>query len=891
MEKDLFLNYTHGTTLQAFCQDVLDDWNDDNRQYLQWIMQEKQRMRKKQPKLWAITASMQCYYNYLEKLEKILCSDEVQEELKVILEEVSRLTKKKIHALFLTQELACWPSLESVFDAAYSSEEYEVSLVYTPFFHNNYTEQTDYYKDYLEMGLPVQRHNEYDLVNSSPDIVFMIKPYASIPELYQTQEIEMVVPRIIYIPYGMEITVDLIKFGFQFYTHYRAWRHCAYGNVVKEYGTKYGYRNGENIAVWGHPKADHYLDLDAKRVDIPDAWKDRIKNRKVILWTPHHLIDLNDTTGTGTWLIWGETILKEAIAHPEICFILRPHPLMMGALVNSNAMTQNEADELRRKIDETENLIWDTNALYHAAFNAADAIITDGTTFSVEFLYTKKPILLTPRNMEKFYLYEDMLESYYIVKRKQDISDFMNMIRDGEDPLKEKRLNLYDRTFFIPDTGTVGEHIIKEIKKDLEKECRDIELNMILNEEVALRDNVSEMQEERVDKTRFPLFSILVLCYKNQNLLFGMLDSIFKQDYPRIQLVVSDDGSADFEVETVQRYIDSHKRSNIEQVVVRKNEKNMRTVPHINHAMSYVKGEYLVFTAADDRFNGTDDISTYVEQFLSNPTKEWLVAKCNMTTPDYKKILYITPTSKDEPVFLQDDARMLFSRWSRRGMAIPCCMAFKMTAFDLVGGFDLDYLFLEDWPLELKLLRKGNMPIFLDKITAIHSTGGISNSNDRYGKELRRLFYNDKYTLFRKEVTPYLSLLNPEDRKAHKQYMKEIMERHYFFYIDWPDTSLSQKIKLCMKKPIRFWWVFEQQFVKIKNKIPKKKLLLGSQILLVLSMLFLHNEIEQPIDYLFWVMGWIDIAVAVLMMLVGSITYPLTLYFAKKEKLRKELTN
>ena len=53
----------------------------------------------------------------------------------------------------------------------------------------------------------------------------------------------------------------------------------------------------------------------------------------------------------------------------------------------------------------------------------------------------------------------------------------------------------------------------------------------------------------------YPVWSIIVLCYKNQDKLYGMLDSIFIQDYPRIQLIVSDDGSYDFDVEMVRDYV------------------------------------------------------------------------------------------------------------------------------------------------------------------------------------------------------------------------------------------------------------------------------------------------------------------------------------------------
>jgi hypothetical protein len=326
-------------------------------------------------------------------------------------------------------------------------------------------------------------------------------------------------------------------------------------------------------------------------------------------------------------------------------------------------------------------------------------------------------------------------------------------------------------------------------------------------------------------------------------------------------------------------------------VVVRSNEKNMRTVRHVNHALSFCTGEYLVFTAADDRFCGTDAISTYVEQFLGKPDRVWLVAKCSVTSADYKQHIHYLPTDTDQPFFAKEDAGLLYSRWARRGMAIPCCMAWRADAFSLVGGIDLDYLFMEDWPLELKLLRNGYAPIFCDQVTALHSTGGVTNSNDRYGKEIRRLFYEDKYRIFSKEVKPNFHLLRKEDKKAYRQYQRQIMARHYFFFIDWPDTSVARKVLLCLCKPVRAWWLFENFFVKIKDHIPKKKLLIAGQGMLLLSMLFLRNEAATFTDYLFRTIGWIDLVGGLLVTAGTLMCYPLGKYFDKKAKLRHDLVN
>ena len=890
MEKEEYLNYTRGTTLQSIIQQIVNEVQagKDLSELKKWLVNEQRNLHKKQSSFWQPTISDSCYYRYLDILIEMLSSDKEVSHYQTLSLKISGMTRKKVYALFLTEEVSCWPSLESVFYAAQQDPKCEAALVYVPFFHQNFSKQVDYYPEYQAMGLPVLRHSEYNISFHSPDVVFINKPYSNVPEQYQIRHLECVIPRAIYIPYGMEITSDLAKFGFQYYLHYKAWRHCVYGNIVKEYAKKFGYRNGENIAVWGHPKADHYRQIEKKREEIPEEWKRVIKGRKTILWTPHHLIDLNGN-GTGTWLIWGEKILELVSNNPDIVFIFRPHPLMLGALVNGGHMTQSQASRLQQRIRSAENIIWDDNSLYYNAFYAADALITDGTTFCVEFLYTKKPILLTPRNMESFYMFQKMQESYYIVRKMEDIVYFVQMMKDGKDPLREKRLELYQELFFIPPKGTVGEYIVEQMKHELTEECqRGIKQNDIPGTQIEAFSKKGDTSPP----TSFPLFSIIVLCYKNTELLFGMLDSIFAQNYPRIQLIVSDDGTEEFNIDTVQQYIALHKRHNIEQVTVRKNEKNLRTVRHIHEALSFAKGDYIVFTAADDRFFDENTISKYVEAFLKNPDSVWIVARCQITSPDYKRVLYNTPTEADIPYFEQGEAQRLFSRWSRRGMAIPCCMAFQKEAFRRVGGIDLQYQFIEDWPLVLKLLRNGYAPLYINSIMAIHSAGGITNSNARYGKKVRQGFYNDKYLLLKNEVDPYINLLYPEDRKAYKKYLKEIMDRHYFFYIDWPGTSAAQKIKLFVKKPIRLWWAFEQGYMKkLKGKIQRKKLFAVSQCLFLVAMLFLLVNGHSVIENLFYIIGLLDFCIAVLLLTVSIITYPLEKYFQYKERLRKNLVN
>lgn len=395
---------------------------------------------------------------------------------------------------------------------------------------------------------------------------------------------------------------------------------------------------------------------------------------------------------------------------------------------------------------------------------------------------------------------------------------------------------------------------------------------------------------ERTDDLNVPLLSVIVLCYKNSALLKGMLDSIFRQNYQRIQLIVSDDGSDDFNVEAVTEYIEKNKEANITQAIVRKNEENQCTVQHIIGVLPLAEGEYIVFTAADDRFNDDNAFSSYVKSFEQEPEKLWLVARCNLLTPDYKRSLYVTPTEADAPYFEKGDSLRLFSRWSRRGMSVPCSMAFRREAFEAVGGIDSEYRYLEDWPLVLKLLRKGYAPIYMPHVTAVHSVGGVTNSNKRYGVNVREAFYKDKQLIFRKEVEPYLNLLTQEDLTAYKLYQKEIMARSFFLDITWTRASRLGKLKL-MLKPQQLWWIAEKAFMKYKHIFQRKRMFIISQLLLLASLpLYIVGQM-MPMHVLFCCIGVLDMIVSMCIFCAAVISFPLKLIFEKQDKMRKELVN
>lgn len=97
-----------------------------------------------------------------------------------------------------------------------------------------------------------------------------------------------------------------------------------------------------------------------------------------------------------------------------------------------------------------------------------------------------------------------------------------------------------------------------------------------------------------------PLVSVIIIGYDNFDFLFEAVESVLRQDYPNIELIISNDGSPDFDGRALSDYISAHKRDNIKNIILNQNPENLGTVRHLNVAFPMATGEYITYFAADD---------------------------------------------------------------------------------------------------------------------------------------------------------------------------------------------------------------------------------------------------------------------------------------------------
>jgi glycosyltransferase involved in cell wall biosynthesis len=108
------------------------------------------------------------------------------------------------------------------------------------------------------------------------------------------------------------------------------------------------------------------------------------------------------------------------------------------------------------------------------------------------------------------------------------------------------------------------------------------------------------------EKNSPPLVSIIIVTYNAAEFLQNCLNSIYKQKYPAIEIVMLDGASTDGTVDIL--------KTNSDKITFWKSEKDEGIYDAMNKALAYTKGEWIYFLGADDvLFDGFSDLAYDLE--------------------------------------------------------------------------------------------------------------------------------------------------------------------------------------------------------------------------------------------------------------------------------------
>lgn len=257
------------------------------------------------------------------------------------------------------------------------------------------------------------------------------------------------------------------------------------------------------------------------------------------------------------------------------------------------------------------------------------------------------------------------------------------------------------------------------------------------------------------------VFSVILLHFNQPEYLQGAIDSVLKQSYPAIQLIVTDDGSENFSIEGVTEYIQKNKKENIVDVQVIHHKVNVGTVKNLNEAYKQCTGRYVLQFAADDALYDSDVLENFA-QALDNTSEDVLGVFGRSLDCDEKLVWsgkeYIAPNKAKEYNGLTSGEQ--FRRLVYRCDIHMGSTAFLMQNLKAFLPLDQEYRLLEDWPLVLRATRNGKKFIFSNFKALLYRAGGVSRPIKERSFILTRYICRDHLRVFDKEILLYIKVLN-----------------------------------------------------------------------------------------------------------------------------------
>ncbi len=114
------------------------------------------------------------------------------------------------------------------------------------------------------------------------------------------------------------------------------------------------------------------------------------------------------------------------------------------------------------------------------------------------------------------------------------------------------------------------------------------------------------------EKKENPLVTVMVSCYNHEDFIDDCMESLCRQTYPRIEVLITDDSSSDSSYSRLKSW-EKKLQQRFERVTIKRNEVNRGLVRNLNSMIRDAKGEYIKDLASDDFLpeNAIGDLVTF----------------------------------------------------------------------------------------------------------------------------------------------------------------------------------------------------------------------------------------------------------------------------------------
>src|SRR5687767_3143628 len=254
-----------------------------------------------------------------------------------------------------------------------------------------------------------------------------------------------------------------------------------------------------------------------------------------------------------------------------------------------------------------------------------------------------------------------------------------------------------------------------------------------------------------------PLISVVLCTYNGVKYLSDQLDSILRQTYKPLELVISDDASTDDTRQLLQRY------ENNPAISIFYNEKNIGLAKNFAFASGKAKGEFIAYSDQDDIW-----IENKIEQLHKAIDNKLLVYSDSVLIDENGNSLE-KKLSGIRHMYTGEDSRgFIFSNvvWGH-GMLI------KKELLELSKPFPAN-IHLDVW-LAFKAITHGGITYFDEVLTKYRQHPGSSSFT--LPVEWHKRKNTERYRDFKKQLD-WIQLMHDHERDEYKPFYSQLIQSY-----------------------------------------------------------------------------------------------------------------
>ncbi|KEY18777.1 glycosyltransferase [Kaistella antarctica] len=294
---------------------------------------------------------------------------------------------------------------------------------------------------------------------------------------------------------------------------------------------------------------------------------------------------------------------------------------------------------------------------------------------------------------------------------------------------------------------------------------------------------------------KYPLLSLIIFVYNQQDLITESLDGVYLQEYPNLEIIISDDCSTDNSFKVIENYVATHKLLANHKIILNRNEKNLGLVKHVEHVVKNIsKGELIIVGAGDD-IALKNRVKVIYEAWNHYERKPKLITTKFIKFENLNSIKDSIPIQDFDESLSSLDTNELsyFIRFLMGGAG--CTFAYSREVFNEFPSLEINNI--EDRNLAIRAKILGEI-LYLNIPTVLYRVGNGVTSSITNETEFRLFKCKNAHSIFSQVIkdTNYSKLV---DKKSKRKIKKVCLSSMKFYRLAQQYYTLKGAKKLMMK--------------------------------------------------------------------------------------------